>query len=390
MSLTERTVTEEELGALITEKDVFDWVRRKFPRDQSPLLHRGIDEWAVEQPLAGLRVLHNLPLFFATLLTIEHVHVGGAEVVCTKPNFVESDPKTISLLERTSLTYIPTHQEVVDKEKEEGAKGYDLVLDCCGEFAGLIQPRLGFVELTRTGDLVWEQRDEISSSVMSVDNSTVKRIEDAFGSADGFMRAFNQFTNPEESVGKSFIIFGYGKVGRGVAHRLTQDFKAKVSVVDVTDECLESASRRGFSAFKISDPALHDVIRNCYAIVTCSGVEGLISKSFGTREEVRQLFLKKPKHLSNIGALDEWGGAFDPEDVIFGKRAVNFSLEEPTTIKFLDPAFFARDLAALYLLPTHESKLYTKNGLHPLPDAVNDSVLNDWCNFHNCQLPDLS
>eukprot|EP01104_Vermistella_antarctica_P014051 TRINITY_DN4354_c0_g1_i2.p1 TRINITY_DN4354_c0_g1~~TRINITY_DN4354_c0_g1_i2.p1 ORF type:complete len:250 (-),score=44.61 TRINITY_DN4354_c0_g1_i2:353-1102(-) len=191
-------------------------------------------------------------------------------------------------------------------------------------------------------------------------------------------------------TGKSFIIFGYGKVGRGVAHRLTQDFKAKVSVVDVTDECLESASRRGFSAFKISDPALHDVIRNCYAIVTCSGVEGLISKSFGTREEVRQLFLKKPKHLSNIGALDEWGGAFDPEDVIFGKRAVNFSLEEPTTIKFLDPAFFARDLAALYLLPTHESKLYTKNGLHPLPDAVNDSVLNDWCNFHNCQLPDLS
>lgn len=124
-------------------------------------------------------------------LKIEVLVAGGADVTVTDTVFVPSDPAAVALVLEASATcdrlrHIASHADCA------AAGTYDLVLDTCAEATALSVPRLGASELTLTGDLHFQSRTPpIGYPVLSVDNSVVKRVEDAIGSADGLMRALD-------------------------------------------------------------------------------------------------------------------------------------------------------------------------------------------------------
>lgn len=63
---------------------------------------------------------------------------------------------------------------------------------------------------------------ELHYPVISVDSSRIKRVEDALGSADGFIRALRSLLPDESLEGRKYVLFGYGKVGLGISLRLSK------------------------------------------------------------------------------------------------------------------------------------------------------------------------
>jgi S-adenosylhomocysteine hydrolase len=123
-----------------------------------------------------------------------------------------------------------------------------IVLDCGGELAGKITPRIGVVELTQTGERNYRRLEAVaplSFAVISVDSSRLKRIEDRLGSADGFKRALTLLMEGCFQKGDIGIVFGFGKVGIGCAEQLAE-LSMTCVVVDLFDSSLERAQSLGF------------------------------------------------------------------------------------------------------------------------------------------------
>jgi hypothetical protein len=190
--------------------------------------------------------------------------------------------------------------------QEEAARKYgpfDLVLDCCAELSEVTSPKIGLVEITQTGEMKlrkrWEE-NKLDFPVISVDASKTKRLEDAFGSADGLLRALNQvpsfrllllplplhpfpmvallltylfFQLLPSSVSLSsqhFIVVGFGKVGVGVCARLRALPGTSVSVFEATTDALLRAKRAGYNVYNMREnlDQLLPVIKNTFMILT--------------------------------------------------------------------------------------------------------------------------
>ena len=125
-------------------------------------------------------------------------------------------------------------------EAESRGEFVDLVLDCAGPFAGL-HPKIGFVELTRSGVQYYKDAEK---PVYVADSGIVKRIETSLGTGDGYFRALEKlgfaktvFDDSGNESGKNFegrrlLVFGSGKVGSGIA---LQGVRRGCNVTVVTD-----------------------------------------------------------------------------------------------------------------------------------------------------------
>ena len=71
----------------------------------------------------------------------------------------------------------------------------------------------------------------MTTSIISIDESKVKLLEDYYGTADGFIRAIKE-NICADIKDKQFIIVGYGKIGKGIARRLNQG-KAAITAIDL-------------------------------------------------------------------------------------------------------------------------------------------------------------
>eukprot|EP01116_Phalansterium_solitarium_P018919 TRINITY_DN515_c0_g1_i1.p1 TRINITY_DN515_c0_g1~~TRINITY_DN515_c0_g1_i1.p1 ORF type:complete len:369 (+),score=128.90 TRINITY_DN515_c0_g1_i1:1043-2149(+) len=355
-----------------TEQAVFRQIRARFPAINAPLLHGQLSELA-GRPYQGLTIVHNVPLTLSTLLKLECLRVSGAEVVVTLPIFVDSDPQAIELLKRTSFRFVPRHEDL---------RGLvcDVTLDVCAELAEYVSPRLGAVELTQTGDVKFRAMPDLSYPVVSVDDCRIKRLEDAVGAADGFMRAMDHLVR-EPLGGRTYVIFGYGKVGVGIAFRLSKLPGNTIVVVDNNATVVARAQRHGHQAILASDVAsVEAAVDSAFCVVTCTGVRNVVSRSY--RHEPFA-----GKCLANVGTEDEFGDKFEPSEVLFAKRPINFSLEEPTTIQYLDPAFYAHNKAIELFLG---DRAPLPKGVTPFPRDFDEDILLRWSTHHQQDLPDFS
>ncbi len=122
---------------------------------------------------------------------------------------------------------------------------FDLTLDTCAEMAGHCSPTIGASELTLTGELLYRALAP-AYPVISVDASRVKRVEDAIGSADGLVRALTALI-PEPLTSGPYVVFGFGKVGLGIAHRLAGLSPAGVTIVETSAIAMDLAKRLGYT-----------------------------------------------------------------------------------------------------------------------------------------------
>lgn len=297
----------------------------RWSPEEYPALADQIARWSRTRPLAGLRILDGAPLFRNTLVKYRALIAAGAELVLYVDDAIPYD--------RAIAASVTDALCVVGPEGITGS--FDVVLDCGGRLAG-VPARLGYVELTRSGACRYA---ESKGPVYLADDGRVKQIETALGTGDGFIRGMRCF-GYGDFAGRSVVVFGCGKVGRGIICRL-QEEGAAVTAVDVPGAVPPSGM-----AFIARDnrPALQAALAGAWCGVSVTGVRGALHGMFDPAPVIESGIL-----LANMGVEDEFGPAI-PDDRVLNRNApLNFALEEPTLLRYIDPALALHNAGALAL-----------------------------------------
>jgi hypothetical protein len=165
------------------------------------------------------------------------------------------------------------------------------------------------------------------------------------------------------------VIFGYGKIGRGVAVR-TRAAGMRVRVVDTSPRARKRAQADGIACHDGSlDSRLRRWLRQADIVIAVTGTPAALG------DHVPQDWLRASHPvLVNLGAEDEFGPGFSEKEILGGRSVpLNFHLPEPTLNRYVDPALAAHLLALEVALSQPLSP-----GVHPLPAALDRWVLQTW------------
>lgn len=349
-----------------------DIIQKYYSPKEYPALFALAAEWGETRPFEGLKVLVSTPIFRNTLPQYEALLSGGAELFAGRAVEHSAVPCDIDIVELLQESEIPVLSPEMVLDMEQKGEAFDLVLDCAGQFASC-HPKIGFVELTRTGIPHYKDSE---LPVYIADNGIIKRIETCLGTGEGFFRGLVQ-SGYADFEGKSLLVFGSGKVGCGIAlHGMHRGMRVSV----VTD-----ASRREspsdfiptleLNRIDVTDKREVDaVVRKILSadfIVTATGVRGALSEP-----EVHKALLQSGAVLSSMGVEDEFSEEMPDERVLNKKFALNFILEEPTHLKYLDASLALHAaLGERLVLENADGSSVTKGGICNPPSELEQKIL---------------
>ena len=340
-----------------------------YEKNEYPALVALQSEWSETRPFEGLRVLVATPIYRNTMTQYRALVAGGAELLVGLSGM--NDPDVVDFMGEWGVSVV-TPAEML--EAESRGEFVDLVLDCAGPFAGL-HPKIGFVELTRSGVQYYK---DAKKPVFVADSGIVKRIETSLGTGDGYFRALEKLGFGGNFEGKKLLVFGSGKVGSGIALQgvrrgccvtVVTDLKRAQSEQSAQSENAKNASnpensansmpagdfsavleQNGVNVVDCHDyPAVAALIENADFVVTATGVAGALNAP-----ELQKSLLSTKAVLANMGVEDEYGEAIPAEKVLNAKGPLNFILEEPTHLKYIDTSLALH--AALAELLVQEAK----------------------------------
>ena len=318
------------------------------------------------KPYEGLSILQNIPLTLESVAKVQPLILGGADVTVRIFSLLPPNKEALVFFNTLGIKVISGN---------DFPKQYDFNLDCCAELINISPPKIGAVELTQTGGCIYKA-SKFDYPIISVDDSPLKILETFFGTGDGFIRALLE-TRKEKLYNKKFVLFGYGKVGKGIVSALLK-FTDDIVVIDIDKDARDSASHKGI---KIIDGSSNELVKNAikksYCVVTATGVKDLLSNYYALTENDFGSSL-----LTNMGADDEYGNNFSDERVLFSKKTFNFCIDSPTAMRYLDPVFYAHNYSIDIILSNK-----VKNGYNPFPIESALQVLEDWAWTHEEDLP---
>lgn len=341
------------------KQDVTPW--KYFPKKNTYFLNQQFEKYKITKPFRKLNILSNLHLTKATMCKMAPLIVSGANVTITATADLFKDKKIVDCYLKSGL--------YLDFQEAENYQ-YDIVLDCGAALINKIRPSLGFIELTKSTDL--ESIIDNPFNYVDIDKTKLKEIENLYGTGDGFVRALkSQSINIKN---KSFLIFGYGKVGQGIAKALGH-YTKDIAVVEINENKINKAIEEGFRCLNIENyQEIKKLLTNTFLAVTATGEKGIISKYYSKNDF-------KFTHKANMGTYDEWGDLFEAETIMGGKRPLNFTLTEPTCMKFLDPVFFAHNTAIELLI-----KATKGTGQILFPEAQDKKIIEEWISLHRFKI----
>ncbi|WP_392537473.1 saccharopine dehydrogenase NADP-binding domain-containing protein [Legionella sp. 227] len=347
-------------------QDALKKLFQKYPQTEAPFMHQQLTEWSNTRPLTGLRVVHHVPLVMNTLLKIACLVEAGADITVTNPSdFCFAQPQAISCLNEAKIRYVEDPHTLAGET-------FDLYFDCGAQLHQFLgKPQIGAIELTGSGDQLYSQQ-VLDFPVISVDRSLTKQLETVFGCAESSHMALTQLTgiNPAET---SWVIFGFGKIGRGLAYFCTQN-KVPVVVVDPNEKQRNLAQNLGIKALDPQDfSGLERALIDANVVITATGKKAIMNNY------PHSWF--SGKILANLGVYDEFGPQFSDDEVLNHKMPVNFVLNDPTPMKYIDPEFYIHNLVALTFL---KEKL--TSGVHGIPSTLDKDMIQRWCAYHTFPL----
>lgn len=325
---------------------------------QMPIVQELARRYRDEQPFRDVAVATGHVLVYNSLPCVQALILGGAEITLCDPF-----PSTSTVRVRNQLNqfHIPVHtiQEAVERA--------DLYLDVTAVLARLRLPR-GAAELSRSGDVFYQNKDCVT---VTVDGAPVKKIETWFGLGDGMLRAWELLKPQTPIQGMDVMMFGYGKVGRGVAHRL-RDAGARVVVAEQPGPAHHQACEDGFAVIRSQDDLnMEQHLKRVQVFVAATGIPNAVAQTLPV-----QWLKREGLTLVTLGAFDEYGPEIEDARVLGGKgKPLNFHLESPTANHYVDPVLAAH-LLALEDVVRMGSQLGP--GLHPLRPERHQWVLNRW------------
>ncbi len=332
-----------------------------YPEKTRPFLAKSCKE-ASRKNFKGLKILQNIPLTIEAVLKIEPLLIAGADLTVSCITSLQPHKKAIDILKAANVKVNIEHNFT---------EQYDIHLDCCGELADNIAPRIGSIELTQTGTNRYKELNP-KYPVISVDDCDLKYLEALYGTGDGYIRAIKKNTDIDLH-NKKFIVFGCGKIGKGVINAVLR-YSDNIFVIDPDESALNFATARGIkSSYGKNISQIKSEIKDAHFVVTATGIKDLLTDYY----QLEKLDFGNAI-LANMGAEDEYGSNFSSDDVLFDKMPLNFSLEQPTQMKYLDPILYAHNKAIDILLSNNTTKTYQS-----FPQKEVNNILMNWAKFHD-------
>lgn len=304
-----------------------DYLLSFYPENEWPTLLYQAETWAASKPLDGLRILDATPLYRNTLGKFMALLAAGAEVYVPWKTRLPADETLSGRLEEFGI-----------RRANRGDDFFDIILDCSGQCTRLT-PTLGFCELTRSGVPRYERAKR---PVFNVDDSRIKQIETTLGTGESFFRALNQLGHAP-SAGRRLLVIGYGKVGKGITYYARKNGMS-VTVADLVDKSGELPGDIGFASVQDTE-ALHEAIMHSWCVVTATGRISALRHKLHPSEIVNSPIL-----LANMGVEDEYGSQIPEHRVLNHKQPLNFILDDPTGMRFIETTMALHNACGLDLL----------------------------------------
>lgn len=299
--------------------------------EEYPALADQIASWQKSKPLTGLRLLDVTPVFRNTMVKYVALMEAGAELTVGLSQFVPHDAKVVAFLRSIGV-------EVIDAT-EYGQAEFDIILDCAGEFAHC-DARLGYVELTRSGV---ERYEGCPKPVFVADSGRIKRIETLLGTGESLFRAMRSLGH-EQFNGRKVVLFGSGKVGSGI---IIYGASLGAQITVVTDSATVSADVAAKCTKVIDHRDVESVmaeVSDAFLVVTATGRAEAISD-----RRLADTITVSSALLANMGVEDEFGQYIPQQRVLNNKKPLNFILDEPTHMKYIEATMALHNAGALYI-----------------------------------------
>ncbi len=304
-----------------------DYLLPSYPEQEWPCLQKQAEEWSQTRPLEGLRILDATPLYRNTLGKFMPLLAAGAELYVPHRPLLPTAPDIEKLLPQFGI-----------HRASKTDRDFDIILDCAGQ-CNRLHPVLGACELTRSGVARYERA---TFPVFNVDSGRIKRIETILGTGESFLRAMAAL-GYREVAGQRLLVVGYGKVGRGIVHYALKAGMF-VTVADLEDKSAELPQGVNFLCTRDRDALQTEVLRS-WCVVTATGHVGALHRKLQAAP-----IINSPVLLANLGVEDEFGPSIPDARVLNHKKPLNFILEDPTLMRFIETTMALHNACALELL----------------------------------------
>lgn len=338
--------------------DFFNTPAQRREKQNLPLLGALIARYRDEQPFRDCRVAFSHILVRNALVLVEVLVSGRAEVLLSDAFYSPAVDPVVAELAALSVPVLPV---------AEAAEAADLFVDVNAVLGRQHTPRAA-AEVTRTGVLHYR---DIDCPVVSADDCRAKCIEGFFGTGNGFLRAWRQLRPQDSLLGKRAVIFGYGKIGRGVAFRC-RAAGLEVTIADLSAEARQRAAAEGFAVLDAAPNAnLERALKATGIVISVTGVPGALGASLPP-----EWLRAGEATLVNLGAEDEFGPQFEEAEILGGKAVpLNFHLAQPTLNRYIDAPLAAHAMALEAWVRAPED--YPPS-IHPLPEAMDRWLVSEW------------
>lgn len=310
---------------------ISDAIGNKYSKSEYPTLDYQIKEWSVSKPLMGLSVLDATPVFRNTMTKYLALIAAGASLTVGISDIVPRDENTVAFLRSLGVRVV---------KSEEGPHTFDLILDCTASFA-CHTAKIGYVELTRSGVA---QYSGCAKPVFVADGGRIKRIETILGTGESLFRAMRSL-GYDSWMDKKIVVVGSGKVGSGI---IIYGYSAGAEVYAVTDptSVSENIAKRCTQIIDYRDKeAFAEAVKDAFMVVMATGHREAIAD-----EKMQEVMVNSSAILVNMGAEDEFGEAIPVSRVLNEKCPLNFILDEPTHLKYIETTMALHNQGALYVI----------------------------------------
>ena len=309
-------------------------VNHYLPDSQKALQYQ-YNLWNKNKPLKNLTVVDSTPVFFNTFLKYINLLAAGAKLSIAIGDLTPYDPLTVKYLKELNVPILDC----------QNTYSFDIVLDCSG-CCKHFNSQYGYVELTRSGIHSYREKAK-SSCVFAADSGRIKAIETTLGTGESFLRTFRQEIS-NDIAQKDFTVFGYGKVGRGVAYYL-KNANCNVTIVDYP-EVLKKVPSHYHKVSILDRTTLDNILSNQYCIIAVTGVKNALHEKFDLKKVINS-----NTYCALMGVENEYGPLMPNSRVLNNNRPFNFLLEEPTLLEYIETTFTLHNMGATELLNATQS-----------------------------------
>ena len=383
----------KDLNLAAQGQDLIDWAEREMP-----VLRLIRARFVKEQPLKGLKVAACLHVTSETANLVITLKAGGADVALCASNPLSTNDavaaalasqhaiKTYAIRGEDNDTYYQHIEAALDHHPaltmDDGA---DLVSVLHKSRQDQLPEIIGGTEETTTGVVrlrAMADRGVLRYPIVAVNEADTKHMFDnRYGTGqstiDGIIRATNVLI-----AGKTFVIAGYGWVGRGLASR-AKGHGADVVITEVDSVKALEAAMDGFRVMKMDEAAIDGDI-----FVTVTGdINVLDRKHFEAMKD--GAILANSGHFNseiNLKALDEMAtgvrqvrpsvqeyklGDGRRLHVLAEGRLINLAAAEGHPAAVMDMSFANQALCAEYMARHYKS---LERKVYDVPDEIDAEV----------------